>query len=140
MELIVVVALVSVNISFPSHESSSKAWSFVTHHPVLLLHVVFGTIVIGEAIAFLIRASLDRRRRWIILGTVGLAFVLIAWVSGENYVATQHNSSLNNMSLAWFGSIVTYAIGWYWGHKKDKISLATQSGASSPTKVTSGLS
>ena len=126
LELIVVVALVSFGTHFPSGESSAKAWSFVTHHPLVLLHVVLGTVVVGEAIVLLIRASLNRRRQWIVLSMLGLACVLIAWASGENYVATQHSSSLNNMSLAWLGAIVSYGVGWYWGHKKNKIRLATQ--------------
>lgn len=126
LELIVVVALASFSTHFSTGESSTKAWSFVTHHPLILLHVVFGTIVVVEATVLLVRACLKRWRQWIVVAALGLACVLIAWVSGENYVATQHRASLDNMSLAWFGAIVLYGVGWYWGHKKEKIPLATQ--------------
>jgi CDP-diglyceride synthetase len=135
IELIVIVALVSANLHFPKDESSSKAWNFVAHHPLLLLHAIVGTVVICEAITFLVRVSRQRNRAWIILASVGLAFVLIAYVTGENYVSTQRSSSLNDMSLAWFGAIVTYGVGWYWGHKSAKVSIVSETSAPSPTKV-----
>jgi hypothetical protein len=99
LELIVVTALVSFGTHFPTGESSAKAWRFITHHPLLLLHLVFGSIVVGEAALLRIGAHVQRRREWIVVTTLGLVCVLIAWALGENFVAAQHLASLDKLRI-----------------------------------------
>jgi hypothetical protein len=55
---------------------------------------------------------------WIILPVIGLAFVVLAFASGEDYVMTLRKSALSYMSAGWPGAIVTYGVGWYLGRKK----------------------
>jgi hypothetical protein len=119
-ELAVVVALVSYKINFPKNTSSSQAWKFVLHHPAVLLHIIVGTIIITEAVILLVRCLRSKDRVWIALAIIGLVFVLAAWASGERYVGTQSNNALTYMGNFWFGAIVMYGFGWYWGHKKLK--------------------
>lgn len=120
IELAVVVALASYNIDFSKVRSNSQAWKFVLTHPTVLLHVLVGTIVIVEAIFFLVRSIRSHNRFWSILTIIGLALVSLAHASGEFYVATQTGSGLTYMGDAAAGALVTYGFGWYWGHKKDK--------------------
>jgi hypothetical protein len=116
--LAVVVALVSYNIDIPAGRSSASHWKFVLTHPTMLLHIVVATAVLIIALVMLTLAIRARDRTWIILSVIGLAFVLLAFASGESYVMTLRKSALNYMSIGWAGAIVTYGMGWYLGRRK----------------------
>jgi hypothetical protein len=118
--LAVVVALVSYNISIPAGRSSASNWKFVATHPTILLHVVVATVVLVLAAIMLILAIRSRDQAWIILSVAGLAFVLLAFASGENYVITLRKSALDYMSIGWLGAIVIYGIGWYLGRRRTR--------------------
>jgi membrane protein DedA with SNARE-associated domain len=118
--LAVVVAFVAYSITIPAGESAGKNWKFVFTHPTILLHVTAAVIVVVAAIALVIRSARSRNRAWTGLSALGVAFVVLAFAMGENYVHTLHNSSLNGMSIGWFGAIVTYGAGWYWSHKAER--------------------
>ena len=118
--LVVIVALVSYDITIPAGQSADRNWRFVLTHPTLLLHVVAAVIVVIGAIALVIRSARSHNPPWIVLSGLGLAFVLLAFAMGENYVQTLHNSSLSGMSIGWVGAIVTYGVGWYWSHRAQR--------------------
>jgi uncharacterized membrane protein YozB (DUF420 family) len=118
--LAVVVALVAYNITIPAGASAGRNWKFVLTHPTILLHVIAAVIVVIAAIALVIRSARSHNRAWTGLSALGLAFLVLAFAMGENYVQTLHNSSLNGMSIGWFGAIVTYGAGWYWSHKAER--------------------
>lgn len=118
--LAVVVALVSYDITIPAGKSAGSNWKFVLTHPTILLHVVAATIVVIGAIALVIRSTRIHNSPWIVLSALGLAFVLLAFEMGENYVRTLHDSSLSGMSIGWAGAIVTYGVGWYWSHRAER--------------------
>lgn len=124
IELGVVITLTSFNINFSKVKSNSQAWKFVFTHPTVLLHVLVGTIVLGEAIIFLVRSIRSKSQFWTILTSIGLALVLLAYASGEYYAATQKSSGLSFMGDAAAGALAIYGFGWYWGHKKAKVLVA----------------
>ena len=118
IELAAVVALVSYHVGFPRGESSGAAWGFVFANPRIWLHVLIGSLILVEAVVFLIRSIRSHHRVWMIWTAIGLAFALLAYAGGVSYVAAQAENALTFMSLGWFGAIVTYGIGWYWGRKQ----------------------
>ncbi len=118
--LAIVVALVSYDITIPTGESAGSNWKFVLTHPTILLHIVAATIVVIGAIALVIRSARSHNSPWIVLSALGLAFVLLAFAMGENYVGTLHNSSLSAMSIGWAGAIITFGAGWYWSHRAER--------------------
>jgi len=124
LELAVVIALVSFNVNFPKHDSASQAWKFVFHHPTILLHIIVGTIVAVEAIILLVRAIRGHDRFWITVSALGLALVLVAFASGETYVSTQKTSALTLMGNAAAVALVAYGVGWYWGRRRTRASIA----------------
>lgn len=115
--LAVAVALVSYDIKIPGGRSSASNWKFVATHPAVLLHVVVATAILVMAVIVLIMSIRGRNRSWIILSATGLAFVLLAFASGDDYVATLHRSADDYMGIGWFGAIVTYGTGWYLARK-----------------------
>ena len=118
MGLVVVIALVAYDIKIPKGRSSSKNWHFALTHPTILLHIVFAVVVIIAAIVLLVRSVRTHNRTWILLSTLGVAFVLLAFAMGETYVSNLSNSALSDMGLAWFGAIATYGAGWYLSRAK----------------------
>lgn len=118
LELAVVIALVSYQVNFPRDTSYTQSWIFVLTHPLVLLHVLVGTVILVESFVFLVRAIPGRSLLWVALAIGGLAFVLLAYATGEVYVATRQATALTYMSLGWFGAIVAYGFGWYWGRDR----------------------
>lgn len=119
IELTVAALLVGIIHShFPEGKPYAQSWGFVLAHPLLLLHVVVSTIILAEGSILLVRSLRRRNRSWVILASTGLAFVLLAFVSGERYVATQRPASITFMDLGWLGASVTYGLGWYLGRKE----------------------
>jgi multisubunit Na+/H+ antiporter MnhB subunit len=116
--LVLVIALVAYNVNIPKGRSSSKNWHFVFTHPTILLHVLLAVAVVVVAIALLLRSIRSRRRSWVLMSAVGLAFLLLAFSMGERYVDTLSNSSLSNMGIGWFGATVTYGAAWYLNRKE----------------------
>jgi hypothetical protein len=124
VELAVVIALVSANVNFPKNDSASQAWKIVLKHPTILLHIVVGTIVVVEAIIFLVRAIRFHDRFWMTLTSLGLALVLLAFASGEIYVS-QKGSALTLMGNAAAGALIAYGVGWYWGRRRSLHQLSS---------------
>jgi CDP-diglyceride synthetase len=118
IELAAVILLVGFPIDFPRQTSAGRAWSFIVRHPSVLLHVVVGTLILAESIAMLVRSMPGANRRPLVLATIGLAFIVLAYGAGLTFAADrQHDSALTVMSLGWFGAIVAYGIGWWLGHR-----------------------
>lgn len=67
--LVVVVALVGYNITFPAGKSATSNWTFVLAHPTLLLHVIVATRILVMAVIALIRSV--RKPRPAMDGPVG---------------------------------------------------------------------
>ncbi|HEY5272144.1 MAG TPA: hypothetical protein VIJ34_02805 [Acidimicrobiales bacterium] len=115
--LVIVVGLVSYDITIPKGRSRSKNWSFVLTHPTILLHIIFGSLVLLGAIALLVRSVRSRVRPWIVISAIGLAFVIFAFATGEQYVSTLSNADLSDMGIGWFAGIATYGVGWFLNRK-----------------------
>jgi hypothetical protein len=47
------------------------------------------------------------------ISAIGLAFVILAFAMGEQYVSALNNTALSDMGLGWFGAIATYGVGWF---------------------------
>lgn len=122
--LVVVVGLVSFDLTIPKGRSTSKNWNFVFTHPTILLHIIFGSLVLLGAIVLLVRSVRSRVRPWIVIAAIGLTFVIFAFATGEQYVSTLSKADLSDMGLGWFGAIATYGVGWYLNRKATTSTLA----------------
>jgi hypothetical protein len=122
--LVVVVALAAFNITIPAGKSATSNWKFVLTHPTILLHVIMATAVLIAAAVALVASARSRDRSWIALSAGGLAFVLMAFVAGGQYVMSLQKSALNYMSVGWAGAVIVYGTGWYLGRKKERLRAA----------------
>jgi hypothetical protein len=118
--LVVVVALAAFNITIPAGKSAASNWKFVLTHPTILLHVITATLVLIAALVALVASIRGRDRSWIALSAAGLAFVLMAFITGDQYVMSLQKSALNYMSVGWAGAVIVYGSGWYLGRKQER--------------------
>jgi hypothetical protein len=82
----------------------------VTRGPVgLALHALLGTLLIVTAVSVVVRASLVGRPPLIVVGCVGLAAILAAWLSGATFVGNGDNGATFGMALATGIAILAYA-------------------------------
>lgn len=91
--------------------------SFVAAHSTILLHIIFASITLPGAVVPLIWSGHSHGPLWIVVSAVGLAFVILAFARGEQYVSTMSNTDLSNGGIGWFGAIATHGVGWYLNHK-----------------------
>lgn len=110
--LVVVVALAAADVHVPKGRSASKNWGFALDHPTIVLHIIVASIVVVLAVWLLVRTVVAHRPLWVGLSGLGLAFVVLAWVMGAEYVASLSSGTLTGMSLGWLGAILTYGAGW----------------------------
>jgi hypothetical protein len=115
---LVVVALATYHARLPKDQPYSDAWQYVGKHPLLVVHVVVGAIVLVEAAVLALHGIRTRQPFWVILTVLGLAFVLVAFISGDRFLASQGETPLDLMGVAWFGALVVFAVGWYVGRKR----------------------
>ena len=128
--LVIVIALAADDITIPKNRSTGKNWNFALTRPTILLHIIFGTLVVLAAIVLVLRSLHSGDRSSIVVSLIGLGFVLFAWAMGEQYVATLKNGALSDMGIGWFGAIASYGIGWYLHRKRPPtISLDSSSKA-----------
>ena len=118
--LAVVVALVSYNITIPAGKSSAANWKFAATHPTILLHIIAASVVLVVGVILVIKSLRARQPSWILLSVAGMAFVILAYTGGEEYVMTLHKSALTVMSVGWLGAITSYGVGWYRGRKQER--------------------
>lgn len=119
--LVVVVALAAFNVTIPAGKSAASNWKFALTHPTILLHVIMATVVLIAAVVALVASIRSRDRTWIALSAAGLAFVLMAFAAGGQYIMSLQNSALNYMSAGWAGAVIMYGTGWYLGRKKERL-------------------
>jgi hypothetical protein len=118
IELAVVVLLAGLPIDFPRNTSAGRAWSFLFRHPSILLHAAIGTLVLAEAVIFVVRALSARRPPPLVLAGLGLVFTLLAFGAGVEYVSDgQTDLALNLMTTGWVAAIATYIVGWVLGRR-----------------------
>jgi hypothetical protein len=118
--LAVVVALAGFNVSIPAGRSLGGNWNFALTHPTILLHIVAAAIVLVAAVVALIWAIRAGDGFLIALSIIGLAFVVLAFITGVDYVGTLRKDALTYMSVGWVGAIVAYGIGWYVSRRKER--------------------
>lgn len=89
-------------------------------HPTILLHIVVAAGVLIAAAAAAITSVGRADRWWIAVSGTGLAFVLLAFGSGVEYVDSSQKNALSYMSIGWTGAVIVYGAGWYLGRRKER--------------------
>lgn len=93
---------------------SGSLWGWVFQNSVLIqLHIYTGTLLLVVALVALVLSIIARHAVGIIAAVAGLALLIFAWLSGAEFLATQHNDLSLRMALGFIGAFVAYLLGYY---------------------------
>lgn len=85
--------------------------SSITTGPIALtLHALLGTLLLITATAAIIRATRAHATRYIVLTSLALLSILLAWISGARFVGAGGNGASLVMALATGLALLFYAV------------------------------
>jgi hypothetical protein len=91
-----------------------NAWRWVFGHSLIIqLHIYIGTLLIVVALVALILSIRARHPIGIAAAVAGLALLIFAWLSGDQFLVTQHNDLSLRMALGFIGAFVAYLLGYF---------------------------
>src|SRR5579859_7519490 len=93
---------------------SGNAWSWVFGHSLIIqLHIYIGTLLIVAALVALILGLVARHPGGIVAAVAGLALLVFAWLSGDQFLLTQQNDQSLRMALGFMGACIAYLLGYF---------------------------
>ena len=104
---------INLFVAFPTGKNPHEAWGFVLHNPLVLLHLLLGTLIVAGAIALLVRVIKAHNATWLRAAISGLLWVLVAWAAGDTFVTSQLGVLSYAMALGFLLAILSYGFGLY---------------------------
>jgi hypothetical protein len=102
--------LANLEVQLPS----GNDWSWVFGHSLIIqLHIYIGTLLIVVALLALILGIVARHPVGIVAAVAGLALLVFAWLSGDQFLVTQGDGLSLGMALGFMGAFVAYLLGYY---------------------------
>jgi len=102
--------LANLEVQLPS----GNDWSWVFGHSLIIqLHIYIGTLLIVVALLALILGIVARHPVGIVAAVAGLALLIFAWLSGDQFLVTQDDGLSLLMALGFMGAFVAYLLGYY---------------------------
>jgi hypothetical protein len=104
---------VNLFVQFPDTKSQSILWEFAKSQMALVLHIILGALLLIGALVFIIRAIHSKNKQWIISASVGLLAILVAIISGAQFIPTQQDVYSYIMAVAFILAVFAYGWGIY---------------------------
>jgi len=101
---------INLFVHFPENADAKANWNFAQHSWIVLLHILIGTILLINATVLLVRVYRLKLNLWKLPAIVGLIGIVIAWLSGEQFVTTQQDGWSFAMALGFVLAVSIY--GW----------------------------
>ncbi|SRR5258706_4764460 len=98
-------------ITFPQGAKDRQLWIFAWSQLSLALHIIVGILLFVGAIALVIRASLKKDKKWIIVSAVGATAILAAIIGGSIFIPTQSAAYSFIMAVTFLIALFSY----FWG-------------------------
>lgn len=103
---------INLFVEFPSG-SPHEMWDFTVHSPLVLLHLLVGTLLVFGSISMVAQVFRAGVATWKLPAISGLVWILVAWMSGDTFVTSQSDILSYLMSLAFLLALLSYALGLY---------------------------
>jgi hypothetical protein len=117
--LYIIGTVVGLYVEFPEAGSAADNWKFAMQNGLVLSHILIGTLVVVGTIGLYVRALVLKDKNWKIAGGLAAGFSLLAWVSGEEFIAGQ--SDTYTVAMAVFFILALVALGWGIYQSKDQV-------------------
>ncbi len=105
-------------VKFPQTTDTGKLWIYAWTHVTEALHIILGILFLVGAPVVLLRAIRAQHRTWVTASAIGLAGIVIAFVTGVLFVMTQADPFSLVMSYGFVLSFVAYGWGLYAAKKQ----------------------
>lgn len=102
---------INVFVSYPTSGDAGVMWEFTKRQPLVMVHIIWGTLLVIGATVFVVRSVRGSDALWKRVSVLGLVFALVAWVSGERFVSTQQDVYSFTMAVAFIAAILAYVWG-----------------------------
>ena len=113
LELVALAVLAGVGATFPRDVDAGTAWGFLVRHWNSVGHAVLGTVILVEALVFLIRTGRQATPSIRVLAVIGLACVALSLASGIGYLTLhQPDTALTLKTIGWLGAVTAYSTVW----------------------------
>jgi len=107
----------NLEVQFPG----GNAWGWVWSHSLIIqLHIYIGTLLLVVALVALVLSSVARNIVGSIAAAAGLALIILAWLSGAAFLASQQNTLSLWMALGFMGALVAYILGYSLSRSLDR--------------------
>jgi hypothetical protein len=105
--------IVLIYVSFPEEGNAKVMWEYARTQPIVMAHILFGTLLFIGSVAFCIRAFRAKDAIWIPGTLIGLVGIVGAWMSGEEFVASQNDVYSLLMAVFFIFSVLAYTVSIY---------------------------
>ena len=102
--------IANLEVQLPSRNTVS--WVF-RNSIIIQLHIYLGTLLIVAALVTLILSLAARSLAGIVAAVAGLALLVLAWLSGVQFLTAQQNDLSLRMALGFMGAFIAYLLGYY---------------------------
>ncbi len=103
----------SMFTTFPEGASAPQLWAFAWAQPLIMWHIIVGSLLPLVALLLCVRAVQTKRREWVVPSVVGFVAMLAAGGAGSLFVQTQIDAYSYIMSIAFLVSFAAYFWGLY---------------------------
>ena len=104
---------INLFVAFPGTLRGSSAWRWALAQLPIQLHIDLGTVLVLLAVVTFGLAIATKRGAAITWSGIGLAMLLLAWLSGDFFlVEGQPNVRSFTMALGFLGAFSAYAVGY----------------------------
>lgn len=102
--------LTNLFVAFPDSNSPIAHWEFARGQWLIMSHIIVGTLIVIGTVALYVRAVKLKDKTWKIAGGITLGSVILAWLSGEEFITSQ--TDVHSFSMALFFLIALLSLGW----------------------------
>lgn len=100
-------------VEFPEGENEQQLWMFASQQLPLLLHIIFGTLLLVGTIIFLVKAIQQKNRQWIVASSIGSLAIVGGAGAGSAFIPKQTEMYASVMSICLFVALLSYFWGLY---------------------------
>jgi uncharacterized BrkB/YihY/UPF0761 family membrane protein len=100
-------------VSFPDSKNENELWHFAGTQLPVILHIIVGTLLVLGSLMLFIRAVRAKQRLWQVSSGIGFGAVILAWVSGREFVSTQSDPVSLAMAAFFVLAVIAYLVPIY---------------------------
>ena len=102
--------LTNLFVSFPETNDGYKQWDYARSHILVIAHIALGMLLLIGTIVLFVRAVRARDRNWKIASGLGLGSVILAIMSGSEFISSQNDAL--SFAMAMFFVVALVSLGW----------------------------